>query len=184
MLRTKKASTTHEFSKLQERIEKSGDNLEEIEYWLKVQWFLLQVSVKIKKAKDNEMEAKTSFVKHLIMAIRYHKSLEALVDIKVDLSKEQLTAVSNLRTFLTTTLQSSNNYDHSSLVKRMQLLFNDTIEKSKLIRSDVKPEMCGLCDGPMVPGQLKCVQLHKFNRCCYTYLQVKGFIIYLFKFFN
>lgn len=171
MVRARKSTTSHELTKLQDRINKSED-MDETVYLLKIQWCLLHVAMRTKKKTDGELVAKVAFVRDIIIAVRLHGSLEALMALDSRLDTRQLTVILSIRIFLRALLESPNHFDHSLLVQRLEKRFTGTINQSKLFETETKPDKCVLCDDPMVAGKLHCTQMHHIKRCGYTNLQV------------
>lgn len=179
MTRVTKVSTKLEYQRLTERINEMTDIKEEdIKYFLKIQLFLIAQSV------NEEMRTKAVFIKQLLLAMNFYISLEQILAMPAKRTNEQLLVARNIGVTLTNLFKAENSGDHSAFVEKLKTNYQSLMEKAKELGSKSKKEMCELCDTEIMNGDLKCVQFHEVNRCCYTNLQVIYWIIYFILIYN
>lgn len=186
IIRLQKIPISFEYKKVQELISnevKNGD-LEKIVYLLKIQVFLQQASMNGEKAKAPEGKRKDQFLRDVVLMIQFHDSLKKLLKINTQLTDRQISSIGNLRSFVSTQLQAKEQFDQSLLLQWLKEDFKFTMDKCKQLARQAASDKCALCDQEVVLGNLNCIQMHKFNRCCYTNLQVRLIPYSLFKSFT
>lgn len=182
MTRLTNAQTLTEYTKVLTKINSTNTvQLDEILYLLKIQALLTETPTIMKnKPPPKDVSQKVAIIKDLAMAVSLHNSLESLLKCKAKKSQDQILAMRNISTFLTTTLQTQTHPDYTVLQKRLKDMFGTILEESKPIdTTKATIEKCALCDQDLIQGKLSCVQLHKINRCGYTHLQVsRAFVLF------